>query len=1818
MQKCPFCEFSYGEMTLNDGRCPQCGSIIEWPDDSVPSGQMTTTPFIVPPFTPAPPIPANNEIGNQKSEGQSPFVDEGQTPQETDSAQIEKLWRDSIVSNSDVYCTLKGDKAEATVSDSAISIQRRGIREPNSPDLPTADYEILEKIGTGGVGVVYSARQASIDRTVAIKMLRQEYSSRAEHQDKFLAEAVLTGELDHPNIVPIYDLGRSNSGELFYSMKNVVGTPWDRVISTKSLRENLDILMKVSDAVGFAHSRGIIHRDLKPENVMLGNFGEVLVMDWGIAMPTEGFRKSSSIRRSQAMGGTPAYMAPEMAKGPFEDIGMAADVYLLGGILFEILCGFPPHHGTDVMDCVRNAGKNIIQPTEVSGELMEIAIKALATLPRRRFRSVQNFQDSIRLYQSHIESLTLSDNAESDLNNALVSKDYKDFSRAVFALEKAISLWPENSLAEDGLLRAKTEYAKVSLDKGDYDLGLSMLDSGNHLHQPIIKKLRNAQKERDARQSRLKWIRRLAIALMGFIFIAGSIAMTFILQLNQEAKTQRDLAKDEKIDADKQRDKAMESEDEAKKQTTKAENQRAIAEVRRQEAEEARLDSVKQKQKAEESSFLAETGLVGASIEQNRFAIAAELLNDQETNPAKSKLRHWEWGRFRFLEHGGRAEDPSQAVSVFRRKASVKTVRTFQKDLTNGECELWQRGRSEFTHSFRHGKTINDVDVALSGTFITTCGMDDDGTYSVRVWQFQGENPPTAVTNIGSTKSSLETVAFSNDENASYISAGGKQGIGRVWEWRSGKKIAILLGHSEPITCTAFSPDSQFVVTASLDGTARLWRTKTGKEVQKFSEHRGPVNTVAFDPSGTQIASAGADRRVLLWNVDPPADPNQEIADIERLIKGEKVIPPTVRILGGLNANIQEIQFSRDGKQLVSAGNDNVVTVWSIAKAIANDANDAVVKSQTLRGHGDWIRSVCFSDDGTEVLSGGDDLTWRSWRLADYREKLILGDGQGSILDAEFTKDGGSIATAMKDGSIDLWDCRSGKSIASLTQGHDYFTNRAMFASNGRQLITAAYDNTLRIWDVERGTEVAKLEHTGRNAVASLSRNGRWLVASGDELGIGVWDLERQGETELIRLGGWKKSDAAIDPSKKKSEPRAVAISDDGQRVLAADKNGTCKFWDVQQGRLLQSIPGHSESVVAAFFLPSDGTKTNEPGTAITVSTDSTVAWWDADNGKELPKERIRHFAPVRHAAISKDGNYLACSAALNQGASKHWIWNLKTGENVATKELQGEFIQYIAFAKDSDPSVLITTAGLEDSRKKIWRWTPDNNQFLETGSPSMKSSSLWGTIANSDGSKLLTFGGRGARLWQTNTNTEEMNYRPSSAVRAIGMSNDGRFLASGSDDGAAVIWNLHTRTAERKLPSEHVDRILDVAFSPDNTLLATTGADGRILIWDLTSGNVAVRGSVSGSESNKSVGNSIQFSPDGKAVVVAAEDDLVRIYESKTLQLLKPLKGHTAGATCASYSWDGRWIVTGSRDKTIRVWSVESGGEIATLKGHSAALESVCFSNDGFRILSSSQDTTTKLWDASLIVKLPDDKPIPQGYKVEENPRETISLEFRSSETIAAAFSPDGFNLMTAGLDGFAVVWPAERVLPAVRLSAPSITYEIGKAPIAIDPAAVLSQPGTFDLAGMKLTISAMDSFDQDESLILDESDGRFSVKNDMVWFHADAEKSVAIGSLKAASDDEIVLEFNNDATRKVAQLLWLEFNNEATHNVAQLLLRHIVYAKKRMDPQAESLERTLVIELVNREGKSGNAVPESLSIRFTQMPTTVAEANLEATGEN
>ena len=205
-------------------------------------------------------------------------------------------WGEQLEDDANPRMTIKGKPGGGEKNDQTLVVNTRNVHDARGSSkmtkMPTlADYELLELLGEGGMGVVYTARQASIDRTVAVKMLKPHLSRSRDLQQKFLSEAVVTGDLDHPNIVPMYDLGKNEAGDLFYAMKRVEGTPWSKAIGERSQQENVEILLKVCDAVAFAHARGVVHRDLKPENVMLGEFGEVLVMDWGLAYSTADFRK---------------------------------------------------------------------------------------------------------------------------------------------------------------------------------------------------------------------------------------------------------------------------------------------------------------------------------------------------------------------------------------------------------------------------------------------------------------------------------------------------------------------------------------------------------------------------------------------------------------------------------------------------------------------------------------------------------------------------------------------------------------------------------------------------------------------------------------------------------------------------------------------------------------------------------------------------------------------------------------------------------------------------------------------------------------------------------------------------------------------------------------------------------------------------------------------------------------------------------------------------------------------------------------------------------------------------------------------------------------------------------------------------------------------------------------------------------------------------------------------------------------------------------------------------------------------------------------
>ena len=255
------------------------------------------------------------------------------------------------------------------------------------------------------MGTVYSARQTSIDRLIALKMLKPSLVQNEETRSKFLAEAAVTGDIDHPNVVPVYDLGFGADGSLFYAMKRIDGQAWSAVIEDKTLSENLEILMRVCDAIACAHSRGVVHNDLKPHNVMLGSFGEVYVVDWGLAGSINERGKAIPVADSP-IGGTPRFMSPEMARGEMDQVGVSSDVYLLGGMLFYIVSGDYPHPGNDVMTCLLNASENKLSETHADGELMDIALKALSSKPADRYESAKVFQSAIRIYQNHALSIT--------------------------------------------------------------------------------------------------------------------------------------------------------------------------------------------------------------------------------------------------------------------------------------------------------------------------------------------------------------------------------------------------------------------------------------------------------------------------------------------------------------------------------------------------------------------------------------------------------------------------------------------------------------------------------------------------------------------------------------------------------------------------------------------------------------------------------------------------------------------------------------------------------------------------------------------------------------------------------------------------------------------------------------------------------------------------------------------------------------------------------------------------------------------------------------------------------------------------------------------------------------------------------------------------------------------------------------------------------------------------------------------------------------------------------------------------------------------
>ncbi|MCP4445164.1 MAG: serine/threonine protein kinase [Myxococcales bacterium] len=387
--------------------------------------------------------------------------------------------------------------------------------------------DVVGILGAGGMGVVHLAHQKSVDRLVALKTLEAGDFDDL-HKEQLVREAWVLAQLEHPNIPPIYTVTSYQGGPAIV-FKRVLGQQWSTYLQEPKLLEKLkgtkeafdwhiEVLLRVIDAVRFAHSRGILHRDLKPSNVMIGEFGEVYLMDWGLAvsMRPEHEGAIQLARDVHQTAGTYCYMAPEMLDPQGVGISELTDVYQLGGLLYEICMGAPPHWGDnwdEIEACIRLS--HPFFEGELPIELMLICRRALFADPSKRFQCADEFRAAVEAFREHRvanhlaeegDALLLALGSRSEVDSLDRMDAYQVIAQARFAFQQSLMAWQENERGVSGLIRCNEVAAEIELAAGEPGRALALLQG--HEESPLLGHCRAAQKERESRTREDELLRR--------------------------------------------------------------------------------------------------------------------------------------------------------------------------------------------------------------------------------------------------------------------------------------------------------------------------------------------------------------------------------------------------------------------------------------------------------------------------------------------------------------------------------------------------------------------------------------------------------------------------------------------------------------------------------------------------------------------------------------------------------------------------------------------------------------------------------------------------------------------------------------------------------------------------------------------------------------------------------------------------------------------------------------------------------------------------------------------------------------------------------------------------------------------------------------------------------------------------------------------------------------------------------------------------------------------------------------------------------------
>jgi WD40 repeat protein/serine/threonine protein kinase/tetratricopeptide (TPR) repeat protein len=682
---------------------------------------------------------------------------------------------------------------------------------------------------------------------------------------------------------------------------------------------------------------------------------------------------------------------------------------------------------------------------------------------------------------------------------------------------------------------------------------------------------------------------------------------------------------------------------------------------------------------------------------------------------------------------------------------------------------------------------------------------------------------------------------------------------------------------------------------------------------------------------------------------------------------------------------VNSVEFSPDGKRIVTASDDGTARVW--------DAQTGQPLTAVLR-HGHKVASAQFSPDGTRIVTaaGNQARVWDSHNGKPLTEPL---QHDGLVTSAHFSPDGMRIVT-VRGSSVYVWDAASGTQVTELKHRAAALVNSAQFSPDGKRIITAS-GTTARVWDAQNGKPVSEmLQHTGFVSSARFSPDGKRIVTASRGGTVHVWDAQTGKQlTEPLKNGGVVSS---------------AQFSPDGRRIITATWSGAVRLWDAQTGQLLPGLPNQDNRINSVEFSPD--------GRRILTASGQTVRVWDSQSSRPLT-DPLQHNSVVNSAQFSPDGKRIL--TASRDGTAR--VWEVHNGQAPLTEVLkQGNRVNSAQFSPDG---ARIVTAS-DDGIARVW----DARTGQALTEPLTHAAAVNFAQFSSDGKRVLTVArDQTARVWNAQSGrplTEPLKH--SSVVSSAQFSPDGKRIVTATWEGSAWVWDVDTGRPVTD-PLKHHGRVNSAQFSPDGGRVVTASQDGTARVWDAQSG-VQLTELQHG---NLVSVTSAQFNPDGKRILTVSRDESTRVWDAQTGEQLTQLGGDVMSA---QFSPDGKRILAVS-GTTARIWDAQTGQPLTEPLQNGTYVTSAQFSPDGKRIVTATFGGGARVWDAQTGQQLMDPLVHGRAARPGELNRAANGGNAVGARWVvnSAQFSPDGKRIVTAGDDGTARVWdvaPSQEKHPA------------------------------------------------------------------------------------------------------------------------------------------------------------------------------------------